>query len=130
MKCKQNKKEFQFIQINPQNKVAVQFLTDYKKRLEKIKKKTNKYNSIAILVTQKVHKDHFLSNALNVINTETKSFCINSEVICFPLDEKIDFDIEKDFYDGIHTRPSGNKKIAEYIYPHLLKYFQNLQLIN
>ena len=116
-----NKKEFRSIQINPQNKVAVQFLTDYKKRLEKIKKKTNKYNSTTILVTQKVHKDHFLSNALNVINTETKNFCISSEVICFTLDEIIDFDFEKDFYDGVHTRPSGNKKIAEYLFYEIKK---------
>ena len=67
-------------------------------------------------MTQKVHKDHFLSNALNIINTETKNFCISSKVICFPLDEEIEFNFEKDFYDGIHTRPSGNEKIAEYLF--------------
>ena len=111
-----NKKEFQTIIINPKDKITVQFLIDYKKRLEKIKKETNKYNSTAILVTQKVHKDHFLSNALNIINTETKNFCISNKVICFPLDEQINFDFEKDFYDGIHTRPSGNSKISEYLF--------------
>ena len=116
-----NKKEFQSIKINPQNKVAVQFLEDYKKRLKKIKEETNKYNSIAILVTQKVHKDHFLSNVLSVINKETKNFCIEYEVICFPLDEKINFNFEEDFYDGIHTRPSGNKKIAEYLFYEIKK---------
>ena len=57
----------------------------------------------------------FVSNALNLINIATKNFCIENQVICLPLDEKIDFDFEKDFYDGIHTRPSGNKKIAEFI---------------
>ena len=30
---------------------------------------------------------------------------------------------EKDFYDGIHTRPSGNKKIAEFISYEIKKKF-------
>ncbi len=54
----------------------------------------------------------------------TKNFCIENEVTCLPLDEKIDFDFEKDFYDGIHTRPSGNKKIAEFISYEIKKKFK------
>ena len=111
----ENNKKFQPIEVNHEDKIAIQFLIDYKKRLKKIDKETKKYSSKTILVTQIVHKDHFVSNALNLINVATKNFCIENEVTCLPLDEKIDFDFEKDFYDGIHTRPTGNKKIAEYI---------------
>ena len=120
-----NKKKFQPIKINHEDKIAVQFLIDYKKRLKKINEETKKYSSKTILVTQIVHKDHFVSNALNLINIATKNFCIENQVTCLPLDEKIDFDFEKDFYDGIHTRPSGNKKIAEFISYEIKKKIQN-----
>ena len=98
-----------------EDKIVLQFLIEYQKRLKKINERTKKYKSKTIFITQNVHKDHFLSNALNIINITTKNFCINNEIICLPLDEKVNFDFEKNFYDGIHTRPSGNKKIAEYI---------------
>ena len=110
-----NKKKFKPIEVNKEDKIVLQFLIEYQKRLKKINERTKKYKSKTIFITQNVHKDHFLSNALNIINITTKNFCINNEIICLPLDEKVNFDFEKNFYDGIHTRPSGNKKIAEYI---------------
>ena len=110
-----NKKKIKPIEVNKEDKIVLQFLIEYQKRLKKINERTKKYKSKTIFITQNVHKDHFLSNALNIINITTKNFCINNEIICLPLDEKVNFDFEKNFYDGIHTRPSGNKKIAEYI---------------
>ena len=110
-----NKKKIKPIVVNKEDKIVLQFLIEYQKRLKKINERTKKYKSKTIFITQNVHKDHFLSNALNIINITTKNFCINNEIICLPLDEKVNFDFEKNFYDGIHTRPSGNKKIAEYI---------------
>ena len=110
-----NKKKIKPIEVNKEDKIVLQFLIEYQKRLKKINERTKKYKSKTIFITQIVHKDHFLSNALNIINITTKNFCINNEIICLPLDEKVNFDFEKNFYDGIHTRPSGNKKIAEYI---------------
>ena len=110
-----NKKKIKPIEVNKEDKIVLQFLIEYQKRLKKINERTKKYKSKTIFITQNVHKDHFLSNALNIINITTKNFCINNKIICLPLDEKVNFDFEKNFYDGIHTRPSGNKKIAEYI---------------
>ena len=110
-----NKKKIKPIEVNKEDKIVLQFLIEYQKRLKKINERTKKYKSKTIFITQNVHKDHFLSNALNIINITTKNFCTNNEIICLPLDEKVNFDFEKNFYDGIHTRPSGNKKIAEYI---------------
>jgi hypothetical protein len=107
-----NKKKIKPIEVNKEDKIVLQFLIEYQKRLKKINERTKKYKSKTIFITQNVHKDHFLSNALNIINITTKNFCINNEIICLPLDEKVNFDFEKNFYDGIHTRPSGNKKIA------------------
>jgi len=103
------------IEINQEDKIAVKFLIDYKRRLKKISQETNKYNSKTILVTQKLYKDHPLSNALNLVNNATKIFCIEDHVTCLPLDEKINFDFENEFYDLLHTRPSGNERIAEFI---------------
>ena len=103
------------IEINQEDKIAVKFLIDYKRRLKKISQETNKYNSKTILVTQKLYKDHPLSNALNLVNNATKIFCIENHVTCLPLDEKINFDFENEFYDLLHTRPSGNERIAEFI---------------
>ena len=103
------------IEINQEDKIAVKFLIDYKRRLKKISQESNKYNSKTILVTQKLYKDHPLSNALNLVNNATKIFCIEDHVTCLPLDEKINFDFENEFYDLLHTRPSGNERIAEFI---------------
>ena len=110
-----NKENFKSIIINHDNKIIVQFLIDYQKRLKKINDETKKFNAKAIFVTQKIHNEHPLSNALDLINATTKNFCFENQTICLPLDEKINFEFEKDLYDGVHTRPSGNKKIAEYI---------------
>ena len=111
----ENRPKSKPIKINSEDKIAVQFLIDYKKRLKKINEETIKYGSKRILVTQKLYKDHSLSDALNLINSATKNFCIENKIICLPLDEKINFDFEKEFYDLLHTRPSGNLKIAEFI---------------
>ena len=108
-------KEFRPIEINQEDKITVKFLIDYQKRLKEISEETKKYNSKTILVTQKLYKNHPLSNALNLINTATKIFCIENEITCLPLDEKVNFDFEREFYDLLHTRPSGNEKIAEFI---------------
>ena len=108
-------KEFQSIKINPENEIVIRFLNNYNNRLKKINKKSKKYKSKTIFVTQQVHENHFVKNALNIINIATKKFCIENKIICLPLDEKVDFDFENDFYDGIHTRPSGNEKISTYL---------------
>tara|TARA_B110000037_G_scaffold14328_1_gene15085 strand:+ start:167 stop:1186 length:1020 start_codon:yes stop_codon:yes gene_type:complete len=108
-------KKFQPIKINQEDKIVVKFLIDYKKRLKKISEETKKYNSRTILVTQKLYNDHPLSNALNLINSASKIFCIENQIICLPLDEKVNFDFETEFYDLLHTRPSGNERIAEFI---------------
>ena len=65
-------KEFRPIEINQEDKITLKFLIDYKKRLKEISVETKKYNSKTILVTQKLYKNHPLSNALNLINTATK----------------------------------------------------------
>ena len=109
------KENFQNIEINPENKIVINFLRNYKNRLKKINEKSKKYKSKTIFVTQRVHENHFVKNALNIVNIETKKFCIENKIICLPLDEKVAFDFENDFYDGIHTRPSGNKKISSYL---------------
>ena len=76
---------------------------------------TNIYYAVFEARTQKLYKNHPLSNALDLINTATKIFCIDNQITCLPLDEKVNFDFEKEFYDLLHTRPSGNEKIAEFI---------------
>lgn len=116
-----SKKNFQSFSIKDGDLIVIDFLTKYYGRLKKINEETKKYNSKAIFVTQKVHENHPIANALNKINIMSKKFCIENSVICLPLGENINFEQEEDFYDGIHTRPSGNKKIANYLSNELIE---------
>ena len=68
-----------------------------------------------IVITQSIKKNHVLYNCLRLINYETKNICKKFNVKCYPLDEEINFSESDDFYDEAHMRPSGNKKVAEYI---------------
>ena len=45
--------------------------------------------------------------------------CRNSDGICIDLAGNIKIDHMADFYDAVHTTPSGSKRIAEFLYPKL-----------
>lgn len=45
--------------------------------------------------------------------------CRKAEGICIDLAGQIEIDHMADFYDPVHTTPSGSKRIAEFLYPRL-----------
>ena len=95
--------------------ITQKYLKDYVSRLDKLIVKVLSFGSIPIIVTQNTSNHHFLYNCLKLINIETKRYCKKNYHECLCLDERINF-LDEDFYDGIHTRPSGNLKISEYIF--------------
>ena len=83
---------------------------------------TDRRNHIeAIFITQRVPKNHYLETALSIINKQTKQFCVNENANCFKLDENLILEINVDLYDAFHTRPTGNKKISDYIFSEIIK---------
>lgn len=111
-----NSLEKKNIIIDKNKKVVRKFLNDYENRLLLLKKNSNSYNANLIIMTQRVPTGHFLENALDLINKQTESFCLKTQSRCFFLHKELTFDVEKDLYDAYHTRPLGNKKIANFIF--------------
>ena len=58
--------------------------------------------------------DYYIMSRL--INKETMNVCEEVNGICLDLDSEINYDLAKDFYDTLHTTPSGSEKIAKTIY--------------
>jgi hypothetical protein len=47
-------------------------------------------------------------------NAELLAFCREVDAICIDLAGELVFDLQ-DFYDAIHTTPSGSRKIGEFL---------------
>tara|TARA_B100000941_G_scaffold211262_1_gene154821 strand:- start:711 stop:1808 length:1098 start_codon:yes stop_codon:yes gene_type:complete len=92
-----------------------ELIFNYGLRLKSLFNKIKDFGSEPIVVTQTLNKNHILFNYLKTINSETKKICANNNIKCYPLDVEINLSENEDFYDDVHTRPSGNKKIAVYI---------------
>ena len=45
-------------------------------------------------------------------------FCKENKIICFDLNKELQFN-EADFYDLVHTTPTGSKKIADFIFKNI-----------
>ena len=67
--------------------------------------------------------DYYIMSRL--INKETINICKNVGGICLDLDSEINYDLDLDFYDTLHTTPSGSKKIAKVIYQSINKLIIN-----
>lgn len=86
----------------------------YLENLNKLLEYSNNINSKAIFITQTISKDHWLYKHLLKINSFTKLFCQNKKLFCIDLANEINLNID-DFYDGIHTNPSGSEKVATFL---------------
>lgn len=45
--------------------------------------------------------------------------CRKQGAVCFDLMADVDFDLAQDFYDPLHTTPSGSRRIADYLFDRL-----------
>ncbi len=89
------------------------FYNYYKKNIMDIIEINKIYDSTLILSTQKISSNHWLNPYLKIVNSFTLKICREKNLICFNLHDKINFKDKIDFYDGIHTSPSGSFKIGE-----------------
>lgn len=105
--------------INTEEKNFSFYLEAYENNLNTLIQLTKKYNAKPVFITQKIAKDHWLMKYISLINKRTIKFCVDNNVSFIDLENIIKFDDLKDLYDGIHTTPSGSKKvgylISEYI---------------
>ena len=100
------------------NKLLIQL----DKRLLALKNIVKSNNLIPIFITQ-VAYDGLRDQKLFLINERLKKFSIHNNYHLIKLDEIIEMELD-DFYDTAHTTPKGSKKIAETIYPYLVKFLK------
>ena len=60
---------------------------------------------------------------MSLFNEVTLAFCRERELYCIDLAGNIDLN-SSDFYDAVHTLPSGSTKIADYIFTHFRRYLK------
>ena len=100
------------------NKLLIQL----DKRLLVLKNIVKSNNLIPIFITQVVY-DGLRDQKLFLVNERLKKFSIHNNYHLIKLDEIIEMELD-DFYDTMHTTPKGSKKIAETIYPYLVKFLK------
>ena len=100
------------------NKLLIQL----DKRLLVLKNIVKSNNLIPIFITQ-VAYDGLRDQKLFLVNERLKKFSIHNNYHLIKLDEIIEMELY-DFYDTWHTTPKGSKKIAETIYPYLVKFLK------
>ena len=100
------------------NKLLIQL----DKRLLVLKNIVKSNNLIPIFITQ-VAYDGLRDQKLFLVNERLKKFSIHNNYHLIKLDEIIEMELD-DFYDTAHTTPKGSKKIAETIYPYLVKFLK------
>lgn len=100
------------------NKLLIQL----DKRLLVLKNIVKSNNLIPIFITQVVY-DGLRDQKLFLVNERLKKFSIHNNYHLIKLDEIIEMELD-DFYDTSHTTPKGSKKIAETIYPYLVKFLK------
>ena len=100
------------------NKLLIQL----DKRLLALKNIVKSNNLIPIFITQVVY-DGLRDQKLFLVNERLKKFSIHNNYHLIKLDEIIEMELD-DFYDTAHTTPKGSKKIAETIYPYLVKFLK------
>ena len=72
-----------------------------------------------IIITQ-VEYNGLSNKKLFLVNEFLKKFSIENNIDIIKLDEMIKMELN-DYYDKVHTTPSGSKRIADVIYPKLKK---------
>ena len=94
-------------------------LNQLERRLEILKEIFSKERIKPIIITQ-VEYNGLSNKNLFLVNEFLKKFSIENNIDIIKLDEMIKMELN-DYYDKVHTTPSGSKRIADAIYPELKK---------
>jgi hypothetical protein len=104
-------------------------LDAYRRRLAILDQKIRAFGAVPVYVTQPVGLVRDGASGLEVVagsragriyqemryyNAELLAFCAETGAICIDLAAELEFEIG-DFYDAIHTTPSGSRKIGAYL---------------
>ena len=119
-------KDFNYFDYNQAKRRNYEFnneekliLNQLERRLEILKEIFSKERIKPIIITQVEYNG--LSNIkLFLVNEFLKKYSIENNIDIIKLDEMIEMELN-DFYDKVHTTPSGSKRIADVIYPELKK---------
>jgi len=104
-------------------------LAAYGERLEVLNTMVLQFGTIPVFITQPVgllregatgpeevegSRAGLIERELNLYNQVLLEFCTEKDALCIDLASEVSFDTA-DFYDAIHTTPSGSRRIGEYL---------------
>ncbi len=119
-------KDFRYFDYNQAKRRNYEFnneekliLNQLERRLEILKEIFSKERIKPIIITQ-VEYNGLSNKKLFLVNEFLKKYSIENNIDIIKLDEMIEMELN-DFYDKVHTTPSGSKRIADVIYPELKK---------
>ena len=98
----------------------IKAIDNYKSNLKKLKVIFDERKIKPIFITQVGREG--IEKDLYLINRETKIFAKKNDYILIKLDEELGLN-SKDFIDANHTSQKGSRKVADYIYSKIKKYF-------
>lgn len=104
------------------NEEDLNFVGQFSLKLEILKSIINKKQIKPIFITQ-LKYDGLKEKNLYLVNNELKKFAKKNDYFFIPLDEITTMELN-DYYDQIHTTPQGSGRIANKIFPQLLKFFE------
>lgn len=97
-------------------------IKNFRSKLNKLKLIINKNNLKPIFISQVMY-DGLKDKKLFLVNNELKKFANDNNFFLIRLDKILQM-TENDFFDKAHTTPQGSKRIAEKIFPNLVKYLK------
>ena len=106
--------------INETNLILIK---NFRKKLNSLKSEIEFLDIKPIFINQLMF-DGLKDKKLFLINNELKKFTLDNSYFIINLDEILLMK-KNDYYDSAHTTPQGSKRIAEKIFPLLLKFFED-----
>lgn len=97
-------------------------IKNFRSKLDKLNSIIKKLEIKPILINQLMY-DGLKDKKLFLVNNELKNFAIENDYYLIALDEIITME-QRDYFDTAHTTPKGSKRIADKIFPLLIKFFE------
>jgi lysophospholipase L1-like esterase len=102
------------------DKKDLDLIKKFRFKLIKLQNVIVKYKITPIFISQ-LKFDGLRDKDLFLANNELKNFARENKYFVIPIDEILLMD-KYDYYDRFHTTPKGSKKIADAIFPYLVKF--------
>ena len=103
-------------------------IKNFRSKLDKLNLIIKKFEIKPIFINQLMY-DGLKDKKLFLVNNELKNFALENNYYFIALDEVLTME-QNDYFDTAHTTPQGSKRIADKIFPLLLKFFKDNNEIN